>query len=81
MFRDLVNFGELSYEPKDVVEIMNAFRSIYSTLESKMKHFIQTQPTFLNELRRELKTDIGFLSPQKKDRVLAVYGIIVTEDI
>lgn len=81
MFREIVNTEELRYEPKDVVEIVNEFRKIYSTLESKIKHFIQTQPTFLSELRRELKSDIGFLSSQKKDMALAIYGIIVTEDI
>ncbi|MCE7742618.1 MAG: hypothetical protein GOP50_09180 [Candidatus Heimdallarchaeota archaeon] len=81
MYRDVVDIEELSYEPKDVVEIMNDFRNIYSTLESKIKHFVQTQPTFLSELRRELKTEIGFLSPQKKDMALAIYGIIITEDI
>ena len=81
MYREIVNTEELSYEPKDVVEIMNEFRNIYSTLESKIRYFVQTQPTFLNELRRELKTEIGFLSPHKKDMALAIYGIIVTEDI
>jgi len=81
MYREIVNTEELSYEPKDIVEIINDFRNMYSTLETKIKHFVQTQPTFLNELRRELKTEIGFLSPQKKDMILAFYGIIVTEDI
>ncbi|MHA1465898.1 MAG: hypothetical protein ACTSQ2_12480, partial [Candidatus Heimdallarchaeaceae archaeon] len=33
------------------------------------------------ELRQQLKMDIGFLSPHKKDMVLSVYGIIITEDI
>ena len=48
MFREIVNTEELRYEPKDVVEIVNEFRKIYSTLESKIKHFIQTQPTFFS---------------------------------
>ena len=81
MYRDIINTEELSYHPKDVVEIVNEFRKMYSTLETKIKHFVQTQPTFLNELRRELKSEIGFLSPQKKDMALAIYGIIITEDI
>ncbi len=81
MYYDIINTEELRYEPRDVIEIMNEFRKIYSSLESKIKHFVQTQPTFLSELRRELKTEIGFLSPQKKDMALAIYGIIITEDI
>ncbi len=81
MSSEIIDTEELNYEPKDVVEIVNDFRKLYSTLESKIKHFVQTQPTFLGELRRELKTEIGFLSPQKKDMALAIYGIIITEDI
>ena len=81
MFREIVNTEELRYESKDVVEIVNDFRKLYSTLEIKIKNFILTQPTFLGELRKELKTDIGFLSTQKKDMALATYGIIISEDI
>ena len=72
---------DLCYNPKDVVEILGDFNKLYSTLESKIRHFVQTQPTFLDELRKQLKTDIGFLSPQKKDMALSIYGIIITEDI
>ncbi len=72
---------DLFYNPMDVVEILEDFNKLYSTLESKIRHFVQTQPTFLDELRKQLKTDIGFLSPQKKDMALSIYGIIITEDI
>ena len=81
MTGEIFNTEELSYTPKDIVEIVNDFRTHYSNLESKMRHFILTQPTFLNELRKELKTEIGFLSPQKKDMALAIYGIIITDDL
>ncbi len=81
MAGEIFNTEELSYTSRDVVEIVNDFRALYSNLESKMRHFIQTQPTFLNELRKELKTEIGFLSPQKKDMALAIYGIIITDDL
>ncbi|MCG3215206.1 MAG: hypothetical protein KAS63_00670 [Candidatus Heimdallarchaeota archaeon] len=72
---------ELRYSLKDVVEIVSDFNKLYSSLDPKIRHFILTQPTFLNELRKQLKTDIGFLSPQKKDMALSIYGIIITEDI
>ncbi len=81
MSGDIFNTEELKYISKDVVEIVNDFSTLYSNLESKMRHFILTQPTFLNELRKELKTEIGFLSPQKKDMALAIYGIIITDDL
>lgn len=81
MSEDIFNTEELRYISKDVVEIVNDFSTLYSNLESKMRHFILTQPTFLSELRKELKTEIGFLSPQKKDMALAIYGIIITEDL
>ncbi|MFW9853031.1 MAG: hypothetical protein ACFFDS_08815, partial [Candidatus Thorarchaeota archaeon] len=69
------------YSSKDVVDILSEFQNLFSKLESNIKHFIVSQPTFLIELRRKIKTDIGFLSPQKKDMALAIFGIIVTEDI
>ncbi|TET74638.1 MAG: hypothetical protein E3J43_09565 [Candidatus Heimdallarchaeota archaeon] len=81
MSGDIFNTEELRYISKDVVEIVNDFSTLYSNLESKMRHFILTQPTFLSELRKELKTEIGFLSPQKKDMALAIYGIIITDDL
>ncbi|MBY9001679.1 MAG: hypothetical protein KGD64_12250 [Candidatus Heimdallarchaeota archaeon] len=72
---------EIIYEPRDVLEIITEVKELYSKLESKIKNFIITQPTFLGELKTQLKMDIGFLSPHKKDMVLSVYGIIITEDI
>jgi len=81
MSGNIFNTEELRYISKDVVEIVNDFSTLYSNLESKMRHFIITQPTFLSELRKELKTEIGFLSPQKKDMALAIYGIIITDDL
>lgn len=69
------------YSPKDVVDVVGEFQKLFSKLESNIKHFIVSQPTFLIELRRKIKTEIGFLSPQKKDMALAIFGIIVTEDI
>jgi hypothetical protein len=72
---------EIKYSPEDVVDIIGEFRNTYSKLDSKIKQFVRTQPTFLNEIRQKLKTDIGFLSPQKKDMALSIYGIIITEDI
>jgi hypothetical protein len=69
------------YTPKDVVDVVSEFQKLFSKLESNIKHFIVSQPTFLIELRRKIKTEIGFLSPQKKDMALAIFGIIVTEDI
>ena len=72
---------QIKYNPNDVVDIIGEFRNMYSKLDSKIKQFVRTQPTFLNEIRQKLKTDIGFLSPQKKDMALSIYGIIITEDI
>ena len=71
---------EIIYEPKDVLDIITEVKNLYSNLENKIKHFIRTQPMFLDELKKQLKMEIGFLSPSKKDMVLSVYGIIVTED-
>ena len=72
---------ETKFIAKDVVDIISEFRNMYSKLDSKIKQFVRTQPTFLNEIRQKLKTEIGFLSPQKKDMALSIYGIIITEDI
>jgi hypothetical protein len=72
---------QIKYTPGDVVDIIGEFRNMYSKLDSKIKQFVRTQPTFLNEIRQKLKTDIAFLSPQKKDMALSIYGIIITEDI
>ncbi len=72
---------DIIYEPKDVLDIVTEVQGLYSKLEAKIKNFIITQPTFLGELKKQLKMDIGFLSPHKKNMILAVYGIIVTEDI
>ncbi len=72
---------DIIYEPKDVLDIITEVQGLYSKLEAKIKNFVITQPTFLGELKMQLKMDIGFLSPHKKDMVLAVYGIIITEDI
>ena len=72
---------DIIYEPKDVLDIITEVKALYTKLEAKIKNFVITQPTFLGELRQQLKMDIGFLSPHKKDMVLSVYGIIITEDI
>ncbi|MHA1667970.1 MAG: hypothetical protein ACTSX6_11940 [Candidatus Heimdallarchaeaceae archaeon] len=72
---------ELVYSPKDIVDIMNEFNSLFQSLNKKIKQFSYTQDTFLGELKRTLKVDIGFLSPQKKNMVISLYGIIVTEDV
>ncbi|MHA1514470.1 MAG: hypothetical protein ACTSPF_02940 [Candidatus Heimdallarchaeaceae archaeon] len=45
MSGDIFNSEELRYISKDVVEIVNDFSTLYSNLESKMRHFILTQPT------------------------------------
>ncbi len=81
MSNDKRDSTRIKYIPKDVVDIIGDFRDMYSKLDSKIKQFVRTQPTFLNEIRQKLKTDIGFLSPQKKDMALSIYGIIITEDI
>ncbi len=82
MMSDLLKDSiDIIYEPKDVLDIITEVKGLYSKLESQIRNFVITQPTFLGELRQQLKMDIGFLSPQKKDMVLAVYGIIITEDI
>ena len=82
MMSDLLKDSiDIIYEPKDVLDIITEVKKLYSKLESQIRNFVITQPTFLGELRQQLKMDIGFLSPQKKDMVLAVYGIIMTEDI
>lgn len=82
MMSDLLRDSiDIIYEPKDVLDIITEVKELYSKLEAQIKNFVITQPTFLGELRQKLKMDIGFLSPQKKDMVLAVYGIIMTEDI
>ena len=81
MSNKIIDTEDLIYIPKDIVEIVNDFRNLYSKLDAKIKNFILTQPTFLGELRKELKTNIAFLSPQKKDMALSIYGIIMTEDI
>ncbi len=82
MMSDLLKDSiDIIYEPKDVLDIITEVKGLYSKLEAQIKNFVITQPTFLGELRQQLKMDIGFLSPQKKDMVLAVYGIIMTEDI
>ncbi|MHA1953697.1 MAG: hypothetical protein ACW96U_07115 [Candidatus Heimdallarchaeaceae archaeon] len=81
MSEEVRESSEMKYTPKDVVDIISEFRNMYSKLDSKIKQFVRTQPTFLNEIRQKLKTDIGFLSPQKKDMALSIYGIIITEDI
>ncbi|MCK5408647.1 MAG: hypothetical protein KAJ30_00150, partial [Candidatus Heimdallarchaeota archaeon] len=62
---------DIIYEPKDVLDIITEVKKLYSKLESQIRNFVITQPTFLGELRQQLKVDIGFLSPQKKDMVLA----------
>ncbi|MCG3216880.1 MAG: hypothetical protein KAS63_09170 [Candidatus Heimdallarchaeota archaeon] len=81
MSEEVRDSTEIKYIPKDVVDIIGEFRNMYSKLDSKIKQFVRTQPTFLNEIRQKLKTDIAFLSPQKKDMALSIYGIIITEDI
>ena len=60
---------DIIYEPKDVLDIITEVKKLYSKLESQIRNFVITQPTFLGELRQQLKVDIGFLSPQKKDMV------------
>ena len=81
MSEEIRDSSKIRYIPKDVVDIIGEFRNMYSKLDSKIKQFVRTQPTFLNEIRQKLKTDIAFLSPQKKDMALSIYGIIITEDI
>ncbi|NPD87606.1 MAG: hypothetical protein HGN29_02715 [Asgard group archaeon] len=81
MSEEVRDSTEIKYIPKDVVDIIGEFRNMYSKLDSKIKQFVRTQPTFLNEIRQKLKTEIGFLSPHKKDMALSIYGIIITEDI
>jgi len=82
MMSDLLKDSiDIIYEQKDVLDIITEVKGLYSKLEAQIKNFVITQPTFLGELRQQIKMEIGFLSPQKKDMVLAVYGIIITEDI
>ncbi|MHA1684933.1 MAG: hypothetical protein ACTSYD_00845 [Candidatus Heimdallarchaeaceae archaeon] len=71
----------ITYSPKDAVELVNEFQDLYSSLESQIQQFLTTQPVFLKELRTRLKKEIGFLAPHKKNIALAVYGLIITEDI
>ena len=61
MSEEVRDSTEIKYIPKDVVDIIGEFRNMYSKLDSKIKQFVRTQPTFLNEIRQKLKTDIAFL--------------------
>lgn len=78
---DEQSLEEITYSPKDAVELVNEFQNLYSNLESQIQQFLTTQPVFLKELRTRLKKEIGFLAPHKKNIALAVYGLIITEDI
>ncbi|MHA1304256.1 MAG: hypothetical protein ACTSPI_11200 [Candidatus Heimdallarchaeaceae archaeon] len=48
---------EIVYSPKDAVDLVNEFSSLFTSLDTKIKRFILTQPTFLGELRKQIKSD------------------------
>ncbi|UJG41751.1 MAG: hypothetical protein K9W45_04620 [Candidatus Heimdallarchaeum aukensis] len=73
--------SHLKYVPKDTIDLISEFDQLFSSFKSQIKKFILTQPTFLQEIRNQIKSEIGFLSPQQKNMALALYGIIITEDI
>ncbi|MHA1864885.1 MAG: hypothetical protein ACTSWZ_00130 [Candidatus Heimdallarchaeaceae archaeon] len=73
--------SHLKYIPKDTIDLISEFDQLFSSFKSQIKKFILTQPTFLQEIRNQIKSEIGFLSPQQKNVALALYGIIITEDI
>ncbi len=76
-----IEFNNLRYVPRDAVELLSEFTESYQILESQINDFIRTQPTFLNEIRKKLRGEIGFLSSRQKDIALSIYGLIVTDEI
>ncbi len=78
----LINqISDIVYSPEGIFDKVNKFKTLFDYFNGNYRDFIQNQPTFLSEIRKKLKMEIGFLSPQKKEISLAIYGILLTEDL
>ncbi len=78
----LINqISDIVYSPESIFDKVNKFKTLFDYFNGNYRDFIQNQPTFLSEIRKKLKIEIGFLSPQKKEISLAIYGILLTEDL
>jgi len=73
--------SDIVYSPEGIFDKVNQFKTLFNYFNANYRDFIMNQPTFLSEIRKKLKMEIGFLSPQKKEICLAVYGILLTEDL